>query len=189
VLPSQAKLGHPEPDCHTQLSAIRLGGEQRHRFCPFGLYTLVACSAGGPPRRAWAQLAAASDRTLQKKNELSRALAGLDSADTSIVAFGSLARNEFTQGSDIDWTLLIDGQAASEHLAIANKVRDEIAKLEGKEPGGEGIFGKLSFSHDIIHQIGGQNDTNANTTQRILLLLESCVLGYQLPGNAKLDGA
>ncbi len=125
----------------------------------------------------WAQLAAASDRTLQKKNELSRALAGLDSADTSIVAFGSLARNEFTRGSDIDWTLLIDGQAASEHLAIANKVRDEIAKLEGKEPGGEGIFGKLSFSHDIIHQIGGQNDTNANTTQRILLLLESCVLG------------
>jgi predicted nucleotidyltransferase len=77
----------------------------------------------------WTQLAAASDRTLKKKNELSRGLAGLDSADTSIVAFGSLARNEFTRGSDIDWALLIDGQAASEHLAIANKVRDEIAKL------------------------------------------------------------
>ena len=76
----------------------------------------------------WNQLAAASARTLQKKSELSRALAGLDSADTSIVAFGSLARNEFTQGSDIDWTLLIDGQAAIEHLAIANKIRDEIAK-------------------------------------------------------------
>jgi Nucleotidyltransferase domain len=59
---------------------------------------------------------------------------------TSIVAFGSLARNEFTQGSDIDWTLLIDGQAASEHLAIANKVRDEIARLEGKGPGKEGIL-------------------------------------------------
>jgi predicted nucleotidyltransferase len=125
----------------------------------------------------WNQLATASDRTRQKKSELSRALAGLDSADTSIVAFGSLARNEFTPGSDIDWTLLIDGQAASEHLAIANKIRDEIARLEEKEPGGEGIFGKLSFSHDIIHQIGGQNDTNANTSQRILLLLESCVLG------------
>jgi predicted nucleotidyltransferase len=111
----------------------------------------------------WTQLAAASARTKQKKSELSRALAGLDSADTSIVAFGSLARNEFTRGSDIDWTLLIDGQAASEHLAIANKIREEI--------------GKLSFSHDIIHQIGGQDDTNANTTQRILLLLESCVLG------------
>jgi predicted nucleotidyltransferase len=125
----------------------------------------------------WSQLAAASERTRLKRTELSQALAGLDSADTSIVVFGSLARNEFTTGSDIDWTLLIDGQAAPEHLAIANKIRDEIARLEAKPPGEEGIFGKLSFSHDIIHQIGGQNDTNANTTQRILLLLESCVLG------------
>src|SRR5271154_3951801 len=125
----------------------------------------------------WKQLDMASARTASQRMQLSRALVGLDSADASIVAFGSLARNEFTKGSDIDWTLLIDGQAAPEHLAIANKIRDEIAKLEEKEPGGEGIFGKLSFSHDIIHQIGGQNDTNANTTQRILLLLESCVLG------------
>src|SRR5215813_2951501 len=35
----------------------------------------------------------------------------------------------------------------------------------------------MAFSHDIIHQIGGQNDTNKNTTQRILLLLESRAIG------------
>jgi len=35
----------------------------------------------------------------------------------------------------------------------------------------------MAFSHDIIHQIGGQNDTNKNTTQRILLLLESMTIG------------
>jgi hypothetical protein len=35
----------------------------------------------------------------------------------------------------------------------------------------------MAFSHDIIHQIGGQNDTNKNTTQRILLLLESAAMG------------
>ena len=35
----------------------------------------------------------------------------------------------------------------------------------------------MAFSHDIIHQIGGQYDTNKNTTQRILLLLESCPIG------------
>jgi hypothetical protein len=40
-----------------------------------------------------------------------------------------------------------------------------------------GTFGNLAFSHDIIHQIGGQNDTNRNTTQRILLLLESATIG------------
>jgi predicted nucleotidyltransferase len=125
----------------------------------------------------WNELDAAFARTRQKKAQLSQALAGLDSADTSIVAFGSLARNEFTEGSDIDWTLLVDGQAAPEHLAVANRVRDEVGGLEGKPPGKEGVFGNLAFSHEIIHQIGGQNDTNANTTQRILLLLESCVLG------------
>jgi hypothetical protein len=35
----------------------------------------------------------------------------------------------------------------------------------------------MAFSHDIVHQIGGQNDTNKNTTQRILLLLESTPIG------------
>ncbi len=35
----------------------------------------------------------------------------------------------------------------------------------------------MAFSHDIVHQIGGQNDTNKNTTQRVLLLLESEVIG------------
>jgi hypothetical protein len=33
------------------------------------------------------------------------------------------------------------------------------------------------LSHDIIHQIGGHSDTNKNTTQRILLLLESLPIG------------
>jgi len=35
----------------------------------------------------------------------------------------------------------------------------------------------MAFSHDIVHEIGGQNDTNRNTTQRILLLLESHPIG------------
>ena len=43
--------------------------------------------------------------------------------------------------------------------------------------GPTGTFGNMAFSHDIIHQIGGQYDTNKNTTQRILLLLESCPIG------------
>ena len=54
--------------------------------------------------------------------------------------------------------------------------------FEGNEdkfrpPGQTGTFGNMAFSHDIIHQIGGQNDTNKNTTQRILLLLESTTIG------------
>jgi predicted nucleotidyltransferase len=125
----------------------------------------------------WGNISKASATARVKKDELTGAFSGLDSTDTSIVAFGSLARNEFTAGSDIDWTLLVDGQAAPEHLDIANKIKDELDSLQAKSPSNEGAFGNLAFSHDIIHQIGGQTDTNANTTQRVLLLLESCVLG------------
>ena len=52
--------------------------------------------------------------------------------------------------------------------------KNEIAKSEKlKGPGREATFGGLAFSHDIINNIGGNEDTNKNTTQRILLLLES----------------
>jgi len=98
------------------------------------------------------------------------------SEDTSLVVFGSLARGEWTPGSDLDWTYLIDGQANSDHLRIAQKISGVVGD-QFKGPGPAGTFGNLAFSHEIIHQIGGQSDTNKNTTQRILLLLESAPIG------------
>jgi len=101
------------------------------------------------------------------------------SEDTSLVVFGSLARGEWTAASDLDWTYLIDGQANSDHLVIAQKIRKILEKHKERfrPPGQTETFGNMAFSHDIIHQIGGQNDTNRNTTQRILLLLESRTIG------------
>lgn len=97
--------------------------------------------------------------------------------DTSLVVFGSLARGEWTSGSDSDWTYLIDGGANSDHLRITQDIQ-HVFKEDGLgEPGPAGTFGNMAFSHDIIHQIGGQNDTNKNTSQRILLLLESRPIG------------
>src|SRR5688572_14420087 len=37
----------------------------------------------------------------------------------------------------------------------------------------------MIFSHDLIHQIGGEDDTNRNTTRRLLLLLESAPVGRE----------
>jgi predicted nucleotidyltransferase len=59
----------------------------------------------------WSHLRDARLRAEAKRRELQVALRGLDSEDTSIIVSGSLARDEFTDGSDIDWTLLIDGLA------------------------------------------------------------------------------
>jgi predicted nucleotidyltransferase len=110
---------------------------------------------------------------------LSSQIPGYTSEDTSLVVFGSLARGEWTSGSDLDWTYLIDGGANSDHLLIAQKIQRllEENKAKFRPPSLTGTFGNMAFSHDIIHQIGGQNDTNKNTTQRILLLLESCAIG------------
>lgn len=111
------------------------------------------------------------------RQQLESALYGLTSEDTSIVVFGSLARDEFTSGSDVDWTVLIDARANPKHLDIALETERAVSTLRAKAPGREKIFGKLAFSHEIIHQIGGEDDTNSNTTKRILLVLESRPLG------------
>lgn len=83
---------------------------------------------------------------------------------------------------------MIDGQANSDHLVIAQNIRKVIQdnKEKFREPGQTGTFGNMAFSHDIIHQIGGQNDTNKNTTQRILLLLESTTIGKNTQANERI---
>ena len=111
-------------------------------------------------------------------DSLSSQLGRFYSSDTDLVVFGSLARQEWTSGSDVDWTILIDGQATPQHTVIARQLGRNIrsTQFRGKalpEPGTTGIFGNMAFSHDIIHHIGGHTDSNRNTTQRILLLLES----------------
>ncbi|HEX2079279.1 MAG TPA: nucleotidyltransferase domain-containing protein [Longimicrobium sp.] len=97
--------------------------------------------------------------------------------DTTLVVFGSLARGEFTNGSDVDWTLLVDGAAEPDHQVAAQRIRCRVREMGLKEPTPGGPFGSLTFSHDLIHNIGGDDDTNRNTTQRLLLLLESEPVG------------
>jgi hypothetical protein len=118
------------------------------------------------------------------------------SEDANLVAFGSMGRSEWIDWlSDLDWTFLIDGQCKPLHLQIAQDIREALKKerrekecredADGKweyrfaEPGPTGTFGNMGFSHHLIHLIGGPEDTNKNTTQRILLLLESLAVGSE----------
>jgi len=91
----------------------------------------------------------------------------------AFIAFGSIARGEWTSGSDLDWTLLIDGYADPGHLAISQAIQNALKTANFEGPGPTGTFGSMTFSHEIIHNIGGENDSNRNTTRRVLLLLES----------------
>jgi predicted nucleotidyltransferase len=128
-----------------------------------------------------ASRAAATLKREELDRVLSKGIGRYTSEDTSLVVFGSLARDEWTSSSDLDWTYIIDGEANSDHLVIVQKIQRLLGQKKNKKrfrpPGPTGTFGNLAFSHDIIHQIGGQNDTNKNTTSRILLLLESKAIG------------
>jgi hypothetical protein len=127
--------------------------------------------------RSWPTMAKAAKAAPEERAKLRAKLepAGLIPADTSLVVFGSLARGEVTEGSDLDWTLLVDGQVDVQHAVIARRIADVVTG-ERKPPGPTGVFGGLTFSHDIVHFIGGDDDSNTNTTRRILLLLESSCL-------------
>jgi predicted nucleotidyltransferase len=105
------------------------------------------------------------------------AFRGQVASDTTVVLFGSIAREKITLGSDTDWILLVDGQAFPEHGDQTRDVANTLAKNGFGEPGRSGVFGCMVASHGMVHKIGGEDDTNSNTTRRVLLLLESFPIG------------
>lgn len=69
--------------------------------------------------------------------------------------------------------MLVDGPVDPEHIKVATRIGEILVAAEHAEPGNTGTFGTLASSHDIVHHIGGSDDTNRNMTRRLLLLLES----------------
>ena len=86
---------------------------------------LLAEKTGGE----WQNLAKARKFTQQFRLDLREKFSGLDTEDASIVVFGSLARDEATSKSDVDWTLLIDGIADPQHLNVAHETTGRLEKF------------------------------------------------------------
>jgi predicted nucleotidyltransferase len=125
----------------------------------------------------WQVIRASRNATQQRRAELTGAFASRGSPDTSLVVFGSVAREEVTTGSDLDWILLIDGQSVPEHKEQEREIERILIERKFIKPGASGVFGKMVASHDLVHNIGGEDDLNSNTTRRVLLLLESYPVG------------
>jgi hypothetical protein len=136
----------------------------------------------------WPNIAGARLAAAKKLAEYSDALRDSWSPDAAIVFYGSLARHEWTSGSDVDWTLLVDGPAVPDRMRAVREIRDQLAKVGATAPSVGGAFGSMSFSHELVHRIGGDADTNRITTQRVLLLLESVAIAdlEQRQGNQAL---
>jgi predicted nucleotidyltransferase len=119
-------------------------------------------------------LNAATNRSRVEMKRLATLASGLFTTDeTAFVVFGSLARGEFTSGSDVDWAVLIDGRAEADHVTVVHELHKRLENEKFIQPGQTGVFGDMVFSHGLIHEIGGDDDTNTNMTRRLLMLLES----------------
>lgn len=146
---------------------------------PFPTVAKLAAEYGAD----WPNYARSAATTVQNERILQEVLFNaaphgrLLDQDSSLVLCGSFARYEMVEGSDCDWTLLINGVVSNRHSETA-RVIDQALKTTGKtrglkDPGTSGTFGNLSFSHDLVHRIGGGSDSNENLTRRMLMLLES----------------
>lgn len=128
----------------------------------------------------WKHIQEAWDNTLNTRNMLSNIIEGIPGSETSVIVHGSVARHECTKGSDLDWTLLVDGQADASVQETFLAIKNALSNAgHFKQPGPEGTFGTVAFSQPIMHFIGGEEDSNSNTTHRVLLLLEAQPVGMR----------
>jgi hypothetical protein len=131
----------------------------------------------------WKNIEDARRRTEATLQQISKILEGQPGPDTSVIVHGSLGRYECTQGSDLDWTFLVDGEANAGVQNIFIEIKKalfegaQFVELGLNPPGEEGTFGALAFSQPIVLFIGGEEDSNSNTTRRVLLLLEALPVG------------
>jgi predicted nucleotidyltransferase len=127
----------------------------------------------------WPHIADARQRTAALRARLDT-LASLATEDAATIMYGSIDREEVTESSDVDWTILIDGPSDPSHLQLVAKTSDRLKDLGFKAPGSTDTFAVLVNSHELIHHIAGTHDTNQNLTRRILLLFESIAVTQPL---------
>jgi hypothetical protein len=93
---------------------------------------------------------------------------------TALVLFGSWGRAELTGESDIDWAMVVDDPDLAVDGPAVSRAVDRLRVLleeEGKQPGGQQIFGGAFHGWRLVDYIGLADDDSANITRRLLLLL------------------
>jgi predicted nucleotidyltransferase len=88
----------------------------------------------------WPAIARARETTERRRSELRALLDGEDSADANVVVYGSMARCEMTNESDLDWTLLLDKPVDPADLAATQRIASKIYKASFAKPGQTNIL-------------------------------------------------
>jgi hypothetical protein len=93
--------------------------------------------------------------------------------DAAVVLMGSWGQREVTSKSDDDFMVLLVAAPRDNALPSIEEVADA---LGGRPPGPEEIFGRQVRLDELRGKIGRDEDTNANLTRRMLLMLESVAI-------------
>ncbi len=103
--------------------------------------------------------------------------------NATIVLMGSWGRREITRESDDDFMVLFEGEPAD---SARPSIEDVAGALGGRPPGPEEIFGSHVLLDDLRAKIGRDEDTDANLTRRMLLMLESvAICGERVHADAR----
>jgi hypothetical protein len=92
--------------------------------------------------------------------------------DLIIGVNGSVARREFTVGSDIDLFFIGLDKSCQGIDAAQEQYRARLVEHDLKMPSEGGVFEAPQTREELLGPIGGQKDTNTSITRRMLFLLE-----------------
>jgi len=129
-------------------------------------------------------IAAARAETEQRLVERRSRMASVEvDEDAAVVLTGSWGRREVTSESDDDFMVLLVTAPRENALPSIEEVAEA---LGGRPPGPEEIFGRQVLLDELRGKIGRDEDTNANLTRRMLLMLESvAICGDSVHGDAR----
>lgn len=115
----------------------------------------------------------------QKLSELRQGLVSIVPAKEIVVTCGSYARQEASAESDIDFFVIAENTKSSKESTFEQSeprwledVKSTINKVVPLAPSPEGAFGRIETPEIMLKNIGGDGDTNAKITRRMLFLLE-----------------
>ncbi len=105
-----------------------------------------------------------------KLSELRHELSTTSPKPSTVVTFGSYARREASNESDIDY--IVVGDAPPDHDGCMSGIERAISHIVALEPSPDGAFAKFLNRRDFLTNLGGPQDTNSNLTCRLKILLE-----------------
>lgn len=115
-----------------------------------------------------------ADNAIKKMREVASELFE-GRSDIIIGVNGSVARREYTSGSDVDHFFLSTVYDSCNRVDVSTEEKSFREALESKGlkmPANGGVFEGALYEGKLLHPIGGDEDTNKTLTRRMLFLLE-----------------